>query len=242
MPVDIMLTVVATAIIQSIFGAGVLLFGTPILLLLGHGFVDILIVLLPISLTINLLQIAKHHARIDLSFYRRVWLLTLPAVALFLFLITHARINIGLLVGAFLLLIALKEFSPAVARFIDALMKYEKTYFVAMGVVHGISNLGGSLLTALAHHKDYEKDVARVTVAASYAAFAATQILTLWLFSRSQIDVPYAENGIYLTVGALVFLLTDEMLYVRIEQAKYRRVFAGFLAAGGGMLILKAWG
>ena len=38
---------------------------------------------------------------------------------------------------------------------------------IVMGVVHGLSNLGGSLLTAIVHHKNYEKDVARVTVAAS---------------------------------------------------------------------------
>jgi uncharacterized membrane protein YfcA len=241
MPADILLTVVATSIVQSVFGAGVLLFGTPILVLLGYPFVEVLLVLLPISIAINLLQIAQHHAHIDGSFYRKVLFLTLPPIALFLFLVTHVRINIGLLIGAFLLFIAMKELSPAVARLIDALMKHEKAYFVAMGIVHGLSNLGGSLLTALVHHKDYEKDVARVTVAASYATFAATQILTLWLFSRSQIDVPYAENGIYLAVGGLVFLLTDAMLYARIDQAKYRHVFAGFLAIAGLMLILRAW-
>lgn len=242
MPVEIMLTVVATAIIQSVFGAGVLLFGTPMLLLFGYPFVDVLIVLLPISIAINLLQIAKHHAHIDFTFYRRVLFLTLPPIALFLFLVTHARINIGILIGAFLLFIAVKEFSPAAARIIDALMKYEKAYFVVMGIVHGLSNLGGSLLTALVHHKGYDKDVARVTVAASYGTFAATQILTLWLFNRSEIEVPYADNGIYLTVGALVFLLTDEMLYTQIDQAKYRRIFAGFLALAGAVLILRALG
>lgn len=242
MPVDIMLTVVATSIIQSVFGAGVLLFGTPILLLFGYPFVDVLIVLLPISIAINLLQIAKHHAHIDFTFYRRVLFLTLPPIALFLFLVTHARINIGILIGAFLLFIAVKEFSPAAARIIDALMKHEKAYFIVMGIVHGLSNLGGSLLTALVHHKGYEKDVARVTIAASYATFAATQILTLWSFSRSEIDVPYADNGIYLTVGALVFLLTDEMLYARIDQARYRRIFAGFLVVAGTVLILRALG
>jgi hypothetical protein len=240
MPVEIMLTVVATSIIQSVFGAGVLLFGTPILLLLGYPFVEVLIVLLPISIAINLLQIAKHHAHIDFSFYRRVLFLAVPPIILFLFLITHARINIGVVVGAFLLFIALKEFSPAAARIVDALMKYEKAYFVTMGIIHGLSNLGGSLLTALVHHKDYEKDMARVTIAISYGTFALAQLLTLWLFSRSEIDVPYAENGIYLVVGALVFLLTDEMLYAQIDQAKYRRIFAGFLAAAAVVLILRA--
>ena len=42
MPADILLTVIATTIIQSVFGVGVLVFGTPILLLLGYDFINAL--------------------------------------------------------------------------------------------------------------------------------------------------------------------------------------------------------
>jgi uncharacterized protein len=109
-----------------------------------------------------------------------------------------------------------------------------------MGVVHGLSNLGGSLLTALVHHKNYEKDVARVAVAASYGTFAVVQLLTLGLFGQRQIDVPVYDNIIYLTVGALIFMLTNEMFYAQIEREKYRRIFAIFLAFSGLLLILRS--
>jgi uncharacterized membrane protein YfcA len=240
MSVEIMLTVAVTSIIQSVFGAGVLLFGTPLLLLFGYEFVDVLIVLLPISVAINLLQILKHHAHIDFAFYRNILMLTLPLIAVFLFLVTHVRINISLLIGLFLLFIAFKEFSATVARLIDRMMAFEKTYFLLMGIVHGVSNLGGSLLTALVHHKNYEKDVARVTVAASYGTFAVVQLLTLGFFSRQQIDVSLADTGIYMVVGALVFMLSDEMLYSQIDREKYQRIFAVFLALSGAVLVLKS--
>ncbi|WP_031430440.1 TSUP family transporter [Methylomicrobium agile] len=240
MPVDIMLTVVATTMIQSLFGAGVLLFGTPLLLLFGHGFVEVLVVLLPISIGINLLQIIKHHVHIDFAFYRNVLILTLPPIALFLFLVTHARINISLLIGVFLLFIACKEYSASIAKMLDRMMAFEKTYFLLMGIVHGVSNLGGSLLTALVHHKHYEKDAARVTVAASYATFAAVQLLTLWLFSAQQIDLSINHTAVYLLVGMLVFMLSDEMLYNALDRAKYQRFFAAFLAVSGLTLIVKS--
>jgi hypothetical protein len=240
MAAHIMLIVVVTSVIQSLFGAGILLFGTPLLLLFGDEFVDILIVLLPISLTINLLQIFQHHAQIDFAFYRKILLFTIPPIAVFLFLVTHLRINIGLIVGPFLLLIAMKEFSAAIAGIIDRMMQYETTYFVMMGVVHGLSNLGGSLLTAIIHHKNYEKDVARVTVAAAYGTFAVVQLSTLWLFNQRQIDIPVYDNLIYLTVGAMIFVLTDAMFYAQIEREKYRRIFAVFLAISGLVLILKS--
>src|SRR5450759_2257157 len=122
MTANIMLIVAVTSVIQSLFGAGILLFGTPLLLLFGYEFVDVLILLLPISLAINLLQIVQHHAHIDFAFYRKVLLLTLLPIAVFLFLVTHLRINIG----PFLLLIALKEFSTTIARILDRMMQYEQ--------------------------------------------------------------------------------------------------------------------
>ena len=240
MPVDIMLTVVVTAIVQSIFGAGVLLFGTPILLLLGYEFIDVLVILLPISIVINCMQIAKDRQHIDLTFYRQILWLTLPPIAVFLFLVTHIQINIGLVIGGFLLFIALKSFSPAIGSLIDKLMKYQKAYFVAMGIVHGISNLGGSLLTAAVHHQNYPKNVARVTVAASYATFAVVQLITLFMFSRQQVDVPYYDNIIYVVVASLVFEMADDMLFLHIDQAKYQRLFAVFLAVSGIVLIGKS--
>jgi hypothetical protein len=147
MAAHIMIIIAMISAIQSMFGAGVLLFGTPLLLFFGHEFVEVLLLLLPISLAINLLQVLQHRSLIDFTFYRKIVFLTLPPIALFLFLVTHVRINIGLIIGPFLLLIALKEFSTAIASVINRMMRYETAYFVSMGVVHGLSNLGGSLLT-----------------------------------------------------------------------------------------------
>ncbi|MEO1884510.1 MAG: hypothetical protein ABGX28_00615, partial [Methylococcales bacterium] len=104
MPADILLTVIATTIIQSVFGVGVLLFGTPILLLLGYDFINALSILLPISIAINSLQILKHYQGIDVGFYKNVLLYTLPFVVLFLFFVSIAKININMLVGGFLVL------------------------------------------------------------------------------------------------------------------------------------------
>ncbi len=84
MPVDILLTVVATSVIQSIFGVGVLLFGTPLLLLLGYGFVDALGVLLPVSIAISALQVLRHYEDVDAGFYKNVLIYSIPLVVLFL--------------------------------------------------------------------------------------------------------------------------------------------------------------
>lgn len=240
MSAEVMLTIAITAVIQSIFGAGVLLFGTPILLLFGFPFVDVLIILLPVSLGINLMQTFKHHSHIDFRFYRKILGLTLPSIALFLFLITHVRFNIGLVIGSFLILIALKEFSTKARQYIDRLMHYETIYLIVMGIVHGVSNLGGSMLTAIVHYKNYEKDVTRVTIAVCYGTFALVQLLTLSLFDQQQINIPIYDNVIYFAIGAMIFGLTDATIYTQIDREKYTQIFAGFLAISGVMLIFKS--
>lgn len=240
MPVDILLTVAVTATIQSIFGVGVLLFGTPLLLLLDYDFINALIILLPISISINSFQILKHYRHIDLAFYKNVLIFSIPFVVFFLFIVTTAKINIGFVVGAFLVFVALKSYSTKVEQMLTTLVKYERSYLTAMGVIHGLTNLGGSLLTAIAHSKKYHKDMTRVTVATCYATFALFQIITL-IFLVDSYTFSYSDNMAFLQVGVIIFLLTEELVYANIDNEKYSKIFAAFLLLSGVVLIAKSF-
>ncbi|MGR9053018.1 MAG: hypothetical protein ACU84J_10255 [Gammaproteobacteria bacterium] len=239
MPLDMLLAVMATSVIQSIFGVGVLLFGTPLLLILGHDFISSLAVLLPISIAINLLQLIKHHKLIDYSFVKDVLRYTIPFVVIFLFIVTSGKINIGALVGGFLVFVALKDVFPTINRTLKVMVKYERIYLVLMGVIHGMTNLGGSLLTAVVHSKQYPKDRTRVTIALCYAMFATFQIITL-AFLNARYETDYAANISLLQIGVIVFLMTEELVYARIDNEKYAKVFAGFLLASGLLLFAKS--
>ena len=72
MAFDILITISFTSLVQSIFGTGVLLFGTPILLILGYNFQYTLIILLPISISINLFQIKDSFRKINVEFYKKL--------------------------------------------------------------------------------------------------------------------------------------------------------------------------
>ena len=238
MPVDLLITVVITATIQSIFGVGVLLFGTPVLLLLGYDFINALSVLLPISIAINSLQIIKHYQFIDTVFYKNVLIYTIPLVVLFLLVVSTAEINISLLVGGFIILVALKNYFPVMEKSLEKMVKYEKIYLAIMGLIHGLTNLGGSLLTAIVHGKKYEKDTARVTVAICYATFAVFQLATLFIIG-SQFEFSFANHMSFVQLGVIVFLLTEEVVYSSIDNKKYSQLFAAFLLISGVLLIIK---
>ena len=239
MPVDILVTLLAVSVVQSIFGVGTLLFGTPILLLLGYDFINALGVLLPVSTAISTLQLIKHHEEIDTAFFKNLLIFSLPLVVAFLALVAMVKINIGIAIGAVLIFVALKTFSPPIERGLLWIMRYERLYFMVLGLIHGISNLGGSLLTAMIYAKNYSKDKARVTGAASYATLALCQLLTLLLMG-TEFSISYADRAFFVQVGIVMFLITEELLYGQIANEIYAKLFAVFLFGSGIMLIIKS--
>lgn len=239
MPIDILLTIVITAVVQSIFGVGTLLFGTPILLLLGYSFVDALGIVLPISIAISLLQVVKHCDYVDTVFYKNVLRYSIPIVILFLALITSIKVNIGLIMGIFLLLVAVKNFSKTIERVLLSIVKYERLYLIMTGLIHGISNLGGSLLTVIIYSKKYSKDTTRVTAAACYLTLALFQLLTL-LAMQTEFTIPYNTKATLVQIGIITFLIIEELLYSNINNDKYNRIFSVFLFVAGLALIGKS--
>lgn len=236
---DILLTITVTAAIQSVFGVGMLLFGTPILLLLGYSFIDALSVVLPISIAISLLQVVKHVEHIDKVFFKNVLRYCVPVIVLFLALIASVKINVGFIMGIFLLLVALKSFLPKIERSLQLIVKHEKLYLLITGFIHGVSNLGGSLLTVIIYSKNYPKDTTRVTAAACYAVFAIFQLLTL-LIMQSEFTIPYDMRAFFVQIGMVTFLIIEKLLYGNINNEKYNRIFAIFLFAAGAALIAKS--
>ena len=217
---DILATILLTATIQSLFGVGVLLFGTPILLVLGYDFITALTILLPISLTINLLQVSKDYRSIHWPFYRQILTLSIPCVVLCLLLVTTLKLNIGSIIGLFLIVAALKSVYEPFNRLIGSLVRYERTYFTVMGIVHGLTNLGGSLLTAMIHSKPYDKDQTRATTAVSYGTFALFQLITLSM-SLGPSAIATSTTALYMAVGVSMFLGTDLFLYIAPRSPRF---------------------
>ena len=109
-----------------------------------------------------------------------------------------------------------------------------------MGTIHGLTNLGGPLLTAAVHIKGYEKRIARATIATAYAMFAASQIGTL-LVSGYEPNDSISAIGIYVGSGLAIFLVTETAFYPEINSDTYRKLFAVFLFIAGVSLCIKSF-
>ena len=230
----IFIVIIVISFIQSIFGVGVLLFGTPILLILGYDFASVLTILLPISLFINILQVVQDKKHINLKYYKMLLLYSIPPIVLLLWLTVELDLKTSLFIGLFLIVISLKSFSLQISTFISTLFSYQKSFLFFQGAVHGLTNLGGSLLTSNVFALKLNKNQTRATISVSYLTFAIFQLLTLVTIGK--IQVIRIE---LIIIGVLTYLITNQFIYKKISNKIYDKMFAVFLFISGLILIIK---
>ena len=146
----IMIVVFAFSIVQSIFGVGILVFGTPTCLLLGYPFGVTISYLLPASISISCMQIIQ--GRNDIKLKKEFLIFTIPFIILGLTLVLKnwLKLDMKILVGVMLLLTGTIRLIPELQKAMDRFLRKQiKFYLIGMGFIHGLSNMGGGLLTIL---------------------------------------------------------------------------------------------
>ena len=226
------------AVVQSVFGMGVLVFGTPTLLLMGYDFTTTLGHLLPASFVISLLQVlAAGSSRVPVSRY--LYLLCLPGIGLGLWLAGVGLLTpwIKTFVGGTLLFSALVRFWPPSRRLIRRFMeRHFPTYHLAMGVIHGLTNLGGAMLAILASGTNTDKEVIRYTIAHYYLAFSFSQMLLLaTILGHPNIFFTTLPGA---AISGVVYLLIGRRVFFRTSNPSYNAALTIFMAVYGVVVLL----
>lgn len=235
----ILAVVAVLSVVQSLFGMGVLVFGTPTLLLMGYDFIATLGYLLPASFAISLMQVLA--AKSDAApVSRYLYLLCLPGIAAGLWLAGAGPLAswTNILIGGTLLASALVRFwAPSRKPLTVLLERHFPAYHLVMGVIHGLTNLGGALLAILASGTSDEKEVIRGTIAHYYLAFSAVQMLFLAAV-MGRYDILIA-NLPAAALAAAVYLLIGRHIFSRTGNPAYNTALSAFIAAYGAIVLLK---
>lgn len=214
--------VLGFSVVQSVFGVGVLVFGTPTLLVAGYTFEETLAYLLPASIAISLLQMADSGGlRLD-QMRRQFLTYTAPLVLIgAAFILTvGSGFDIRLLVGVMLVVSGgirlLGRWREAVDRLIRRRLPASLTI---LGIIHGLSNLGGGVLTLIVGSIYDDKDQIRRQIAFCYAMMAVVQLVTLTVtvgtgvFSWYLIALPATAAITYLKIGNRAFRAASQRAY-----------------------------
>lgn len=240
MTIDLILVLVVVAtfsIVQSIFGMGILVFGTPTLLLIGHDFVTTLSYLLPASFAISLIQVVTAGSnRVVVSRY--LYLVCLPGIFLGLWFSESSLqgLTVDILIGGTLLFSALvRLWPPSRMVLLVVLERQSLVYHFLMGLLHGLTNLGGAMLSILASTLHSEKAAVRYTIAHYYLVFSTIQMGTLAIvMGRGDILL---EGSVTMIVSSVVYFLIGSRVFTHLSNPSYNFVLTVFIAMYGVALL-----
>ena len=233
-----LVTIIAVfSVIQSIFGVGILLFGTPTLLLLEYSYSETLWLLLPCSVVISLIQVVNDYKLIEAK--KRAVYLVIPTLVLSLALVvTYANgINITRIVGILLLLIGVIRFSSKLQALLGLMVKkHIQIYYIIIGVVHGISNMGGGPLSILMSTIYSKKEIIRANVAFIYLILAMFQLVVLSIISLTSLR---SEVMLLIPITLASYVFTSKFISSEVNDKKYTFILNVMVLVYGVLAVIK---
>jgi uncharacterized membrane protein YfcA len=184
---EIIIIIFLLSVIQSVIGVGLLIIGTPILLSYNFDFFIVLQILLPCSLMVNFYQLVNEGQKKFPPFFKKTFLLyCLPFVPLGLFLtyVIKEQVNFKLLIGSLILIILISKTIYKVKKISEVKKKYISIF---IGVFHGLTNLGGTLISLFLLTTNNNK--IKTEIDYSYLFLAGTQYLFLIIFLNGKFEI-----------------------------------------------------
>ena len=223
-------------IIQSIFGVGLLLFGTPSFLILGYDFANTINILMPVSITISILQFFRSRVR-DHEFIKEYNLFCLPFLVLFLIVALKFKyffdfkILVGLLlIFSSILILNKRKFSS----FRKLFFRFKRFVLIGIGCVHGLTNMGGSFLaiysTLVSHNK---KEIARFYICYGYLIMGILQYFIVLLLSSKTLEF----TKLFYILFAFVLYFPSQNIFKNINDKKFTK-YINIIALIYGILII----
>jgi uncharacterized protein len=225
--------------VQSLFGVGLLVFGTPTLLLLGLPFDQILLCLLPSSMTISFLQILSGGGFGLDSLRKQFLVFACPTVLIgtVVVLTWGPGLNIRAVVGAMLLMTGAIRLLRRTREVVAASIRlHVRPSLTMLGIIHGLSNLGGGILTLIVSSLFADKTTVRRQVAFCYGVMASIQLAVVFLTGPPRVPVGLAVT--LPVVAAITFVSLGQWAFGRTSQATYQRGLTAILLAYGAVLVL----
>ena len=228
--------IVFLIIVQSIFGIGLLLFGTPSFLILGYDFANTINILMPVSITISVLQFFKSKIK-DKKFISEYNLFCLPFLVFFLVIALKFKyiLNFKLLVGLLLvfssiLILNKRRFSS----FKETFFRFKKIVLIGIGCIHGLTNMGGSFLavysTLVSQNK---KEIARYYICYGYLIMGVLQYLTVLFLSFETLIF----TKLFYILLALIIYFPSQKLFENIKDKRFSK-YINIIALIYGLIIL----
>ena len=234
MEVGVLATVLVLAVVQSVFGVGLLVFGTPTLLLLGYPFEQVLAYLLPCSIVISALQVRAGGGLTLDPLRRKFLILTAPTVLIgtLTVLLVLGKVNVRPLVGAMLVATALLRVGGGRERLYAFVRAHLDPLLLGLGVLHGLTNLGGGVLTVIVSSLETDKHRVRAQIAFCYGLMGIIQVVVV--AATTSVD----WNLLLPVFAAATYAVVGRHAFAAVRGPTYQHGLTGLIGAYGAILLL----
>ena len=234
------ISILFLSIFQSIFGIGLLLFGTPFFLYLEYEFINTLSLLLPTSIAISTIQFLSCK-KIDFDFVRKTNIFCIPVLIFFLVLTIFFQELIDFKFWVALLLVLSSIITIFKNHFLivfDKIFKLKIFVLIFIGIIHGITNMGGSFLSIFssAINKD-NKMLTRQYISYGYLSMGVIQYLTIISLNFSLINFNYV---LYSLIGIFVYY-PSQKIFNFIVYDVYVKIIGSIALLFGVFLLISLY-
>ena len=219
-------------ILQTIVGVGVLVLGTPILLILNYNMIEVMNILLPISITTSFLNYLylksnkkKLKINLDNNIKKNFILIFFPGIFIGLFLV-----NKFLTYFDFEVMVSIVIFSSIYIKWnfskeVNSLpLKFKKLILIAISIIHGLTNSGGTLLTIFfASLNKNKKNQTRYSITFYYLILAAVQYGVFIFLFNNEISFIYSLKFLLIIltsvfIGNFIVKYIGERIFIKIIE------------------------
>ena len=203
--------VIILVMIQSVAGVGVLVLGTPTLLLLDISLIETMNYLLPISIVTSLVNLIIMKLKInslsyDKSRFILFFIICIPFVfvGLIILKLVNDLIKIDYLVAIIIILtLIFKKKISLISKNLS--LKANKIILMIIGIIHGLTNSGGTLLSILLININTSKKRSRSEITLFYFFLALIQfVLFYFIFGITQNIYKYHLIILYIFIGIIL--------------------------------------
>lgn len=227
------------AIVQSVYGVGLLVFGTPYLILNNSGFDEALGILLPSSFLISIHQVLVHRNVViqeTKSFFPVM--VGLP-LGLTLTLKFDHDTNIMPILGVTLLIAAFIRSNRQSSLYLSQAFKNNKLKFHLLNsFIHGASNFGGALLPVYSSSVHNEKLCALKCTSVFYSIYSGTQIFVLILLQKSEV---FRDGLIFMPVCLFCYWIAGRHAIKVVSQQLFDRLAIAFFWCIGLVFLARSF-
>ena len=216
--------------LQTIVGVGVLVLGTPFLLLVEYNIVEVMSFLLPISITTSLLNYIylksnkeKFNISLDRQIKKNFIVIFLPGILIGLFLtkqlINHVNFELLVSLVIFISLLTKWKFEKKINNFSFV---YKKFILIAISIIHGLTNSGGTLLTIFfsAFNKN-QINQSRYSITFYYLILASVQYFIFLIIFKNEISIFYTYKILFFIIFSI---FTGTFIVKHISQIFFKKI------------------